>query len=88
MTNFYFAANGNKAEVVYQVKHVDCAGSLLKQRIRDLIVDALIADPEFRIPGSEDQYIVSVNGHGGNEVAPLTLNVRIQSRYLPRTDRL
>jgi hypothetical protein len=86
-TDFYFAASGCKRDILSQLKNIDTRGSLLEGRIRDLLVDAIVADLDAPA-GLSDHYIVNVNGHSGNASAPLTINLRVQSRYTPRIDQL
>lgn len=86
MTNFYFAAIGNKAEVLGQLENSETRGSLLGARIRDLIEDAVKADTPAYRPGHQEFYNISVHGHSGDPTTPFNLNVQVQSRYLPRAE--
>jgi hypothetical protein len=84
--NFYFAAIGNKHEVLGQLENSDTRGSILACRVRDLIADAVKTEPEFYKPGHSEFYNISVHGHSGDPTAPFNLNIQIQSRYLPRSE--
>jgi len=86
--NFYLAAIGTRREVIAQLKEADTRGSLLASRIRDTLVDSLMAEPDFGNPGTEDRYTITVHGHSGDGVAPLSLNIDVKSRLIPKTDLL
>ncbi len=86
MSQFYFAAIGNKQEVLGQLENADTRGSIVGCRVRDLIADAIKTEPDFYQPGQAEFFNISVHGHSGDQSSPFTLSVSIQSRYMPRSE--
>jgi hypothetical protein len=86
--NWFFAATGDKLAVLGQLKNAETRGSLLAEKVRDIIKDAVIADPETSVPGTREFYDIQVHGHDGDPATPLNLSVQIRSRYLPKADSL